>query len=132
MIAGWAYKYVGLPYRDACWGPDEFDCWGLLSHVYREEFGLDVTRDMTMYDSRIGKIKRLVRYVQYWTPVKKPEIGDAILFLIQGRSPHCGVYVGDHKMLHSVEGISSCIQKFDVPRWKSRFEGYYRYNSRTS
>lgn len=132
MIAEWARKYVGLPYKDASWGPDFYDCWGLVALVYREEFGIDITRDMTMYDSRVGKVKRLHRYVQFWESVTSPEIGDGVLCLIAGKLPHCGIYVGDNKMLHSIEDTLSCIQRLDHFQWRSRIEGYYRYSPSNS
>ncbi len=127
MIAPWAFKYIGLPYKDACWGPEFFDCWGLLSHVYKEEFEIDITQDMTMYNSRVGKVKRLAKYVSLWRPVDEPKVGDGVLFLIHGTTPHCSIYIGDGKVLHAVEGIDSCIDTISSPRWKSRLEGYYEY-----
>lgn len=128
MIPSWVRKYIGLEYKDACWGPDYYDCWGLVSLVYKEEFDIDITKDMTMYSDRVGKVKRMQKYYSQWSRVEKPEIGDGILFLIAGKLPHCGIYIGDSKMLHSIEGTSSCIQQLNNPRWKPRLEGYYRYS----
>lgn len=132
MRPDWVSKYIGLEYRDAHWGPDYYDCWGLMSLIYREQFNIDIAKDMTMYSSRLGKITRLVEYIRFWEPVKVPSIGDGVLFLIGGKLPHCGVYIGDGKVLHSIEGISSCIQDINNAKWKSRFEGYYRYSESNS
>lgn len=132
MIASWAYGYIGLEYSDACWGPDYFDCWGLLAKVYKDQFNFDVIDDMAVYKSRQDKVKRLHEYLHFWKPVDDPQEGDAILFLIHGNEPHCAVYVGEGRMLHIVEGISACIQRIDDIKWKSRFEGYYRYSSSSS
>ena len=132
MIATWARKYIGLPYQDAAWGPDYYDCWGILALVYRKEFDIDIIDDMVMYSSRIDKVKRLQKYIRFWKPVDNPEIGDGVLCLIAGKLPHCGIYVGDKKMLHSIENTSSCIQRLDHIQWRSRIEGYYRYSPSNS
>lgn len=127
MIVAWAFDYIGLPYKEGSWGPDEFDCWGLLAHVYKNEFKIDLLEHMLAYDGVKDKVSRMSEHIGEWTPVEIPVAGDGVLFLVQGRMPHCGIYVGDGTVLHSVDGIASCIQKIDVPKWKSRFEGYYRY-----
>lgn len=132
MIPGWVSNYIGLEYRDAHWGPDYFDCWGLIAHVYKNEFDIDIINDMTMYNSRVSKIRRMHKYWHNWISVDKPKVGDGILFLIGGKSPHCGIYIGNGTMLHSIENVSSCIQRIDNPTWKPRLEGYYRYSSGSS
>jgi cell wall-associated NlpC family hydrolase len=132
MIVNWAYRYVGLEYEEGSWGPDKYDCWGLVALIYREILDLDIIGNMEEYHDKHDKLSRFSKYISSWEPVKEPEIGDGILFLIGGKVPHCGVYVGDNKMLHSVDGLSSCIQDINHVKWKSRFEGYYRYSKNTS
>jgi len=132
MIANWAKNYIGIPYKEACWGPEYYDCWGLIVLIYKNEFDIDIHKNMIMYVDKRDKVDRLLEYVSSWTNIDKPEIGDGILFLIASKLPHCGVYIGDNKMLHTIDGISSCIQRIDNHRWKSRFEGYYRYSQSNS
>lgn len=132
MIATWVGRYIGLPYKDACWGPEYYDCWGLIVLIYKNEFGIDIHSDMTMYTDKTSKVERLLKYISLWEHINKPKIGDGILFLVANRLPHCGIYIGDNKMIHTIRGISSCIQEVSNPRWKSRFEGYYRYSHSNS
>lgn len=132
MNVDWVYKYIGLKYKDASWGPEYYDCWGLMALVYRDEFGIDIVEDITLYSSRMGKIERYEKYKSRWLRVDEPEIGDGILFLIGGKVPHCGIYIGNNRMLHSIEGVMSCIQRINDTKWKSRFEGYYTYRKRNS
>jgi cell wall-associated NlpC family hydrolase len=132
MIADWAYRYVGLDYAEGAWGPDRYDCWGLLALIYRDLYNVDVIDLVDCYHTDRDKIHLLPRVLRCWEPVEEPRVGDGILFLIGGRVPHCGVYVGDSKMVHSVRGPSSCIQSIQDNKWKSRFEGYYRYVQSTS
>jgi len=132
LIADWAGKYIGLPYKDACWGPDYYDCWGLITLIYEKEFDIRVHENMTMYSDKVGKVERMLKYISSWIPIDEPIIGDGMLFLVANRLPHCGIYVGDNRMIHTISGVSSCIQRVDNPRWKSRFEGYYRYRQSNS
>ena len=132
MIVNWAYNYVGLEYGEGEWGPDRYDCWGLLALIYKEIYDVDLIDLVDRYHTDRDKISLLPKVLGSWEPVGEPEIGDGILFLIAGRVPHCGVYVGNGFMIHSVDGPSSCIQRINTAKWKSRFEGYYRYVSRIS
>lgn len=34
----WAYSYIGLPWTPDGFGPDRFNCWGLVCHVLRTHF----------------------------------------------------------------------------------------------
>ena len=132
MTPDWVSKYIGLEYGDACWGPTHFDCWGLIAHVYKQELDIDLLTDMPKYGDRRSKVRRLHKHLHKWLKTTTPEIGDGILFLIGGKLPHCGIYIGNGMMLHSIEGVSSCIQRLDDAKWKPRLEGYYRYSSGSS
>ena len=131
-MINWVRKYIGLTYKDASWGPEYYDCWGLLALVYKDEFDIDIIKDMTLYSSKVGKIQRFKEYKSRWIEISNPEIGDVILFLIGGQIPHCGIYIGNNTMLHTIDGAMSCIQRVDNIRWKSRFNGYYKYRNSNS
>lgn len=132
MIAPWAFGYVGLPYEEGSWGPDTFDCWGLMAEVYRNVFCIDLLSSMQSYDRPGEKILRLQEHVSAWNRVDKPRIGDGALFLVNKREPHCGIYVGDGRILHSIKNVSSCIQEISAPKWKPRLDGFYRHSSSNS
>jgi len=131
MTPEWVRKYIGLEYEDTCRGPTKFDCWGLVVWVYKHEFGMDVGEDI-VYDSKLAKIKQFRDNFSSWTKVENPIEGDGTMFLLSGKIPHCGIYIGDGKMLHIDEGLMSCIQRMNDIKWKSRFEGYYRYSNSNS
>lgn len=130
MIASWAAKYIGLDFADASMGPTKFDCWGLLAWIYRHEFNIDLKAEMT-YSTKQEKVDEFLRKRIHWNKVEDPEIGDAVLFLTNGTVPHCGIYIGEGKMIHTFYGAMSCIQDIFCLKWKSRFDGYYRYSPGT-
>ena len=130
MIVDWARKYIGLDYKLGAIGPDKFDCWGLVVWIYRNEFDLDIN-DGIFYLTKEDRVEQLRQHIGSWIKIDDPIPGDCILILIGGKLPHCGVYVGDNKMIHTIDGMMSSIENVKSPRWKSRFDGYYRYSENT-
>ena len=78
-------KYIGLVFEDRGRGPNGYDCWGLLSLIYKEEFGvnlpsyLDNYKDTKDSDS-IGTLMRQER--DNWKAIKTPWeiLGDVVGF----------------------------------------------------
>lgn len=95
--------YIGLPYEHGAYGPDSFNCWGLLSFVERRHFGvimplvdLDDANDCTsMFRGKLSSGE--------WRYAEEPGDGDAAL-LRGGTAPHVGIYVNGG-VLHAMEGI---------------------------
>lgn len=134
MIASWASNYVGLPYEESSWGPDKFDCWGLIAHIYKKEFDIDLCEEMqlSMYEDKSERIVKINEHISEWDKVYNPEPSDGMLFLIGHKLPHCGLYIGEGRMIHSINHVSSCIQRINNIKWNSRLEGYYRYRQNIS
>lgn len=135
MIASWANKYIGIPFR---WrGADRtgVDCYGLVRMVYRDEFHVAIpSLDDEEADSfirpqgRAGLIDS-ERSRGYWRHVDEGDLehGDVVLLRLQGFPAHLGLYVGHGKMLHADERGASCIERTDSPLWRNRIMGYFRY-----
>ena len=112
-----AEKYIGFPY---VWGGSSpatsFDCSGFLSWVVNHS-GWNVGRlgAQGLYD--------------YCTPVSPSQArpGDLVFFVgtydTSGVS-HCGLYVGNHVMLHCGDPIS--YTSIDSSYWQSHFFSYGR------
>lgn len=126
MIVDWAGKYIGLEYELGSKGPRTFDCWGLMVWIYKQEFNLDIGEGV-FYLTKQDRAIQLEQHLSKWTKVNQPSMGDGILFTIGGKIPHCGLYIGDNLMLHTVDERLSCIERVTSPKWKSRLEGYYHY-----
>lgn len=95
-------RYVGLPY-------EQYDCWGLVRHVYREELGVELPHDPLA-----------ARRLMIETPLPAP-LDVALLRSRTGR--HVALVVDRNRVLHSNEGTNACIARLD-----SRcVTGYFRY-----
>ena len=51
MIPAWAGRYVGLAFRDHGRDREGVDCWGLLSLVMREQYGVELPSYADRYAS---------------------------------------------------------------------------------
>lgn len=80
-IVDFAYQFLGAPYVWGAVGPEEFDCSGLTSYVYRHAAGIEITR--TTYTQ-----------INVGTPVSYSEMqpGDLVFTY---ENEHVGIYVGD-------------------------------------
>lgn len=81
-----AAKHYGKAYRYGATGPNNFDCSGFTSYVYRQ---LGKTIPRTSRDQA-----RALRRV----PVGQKQIGDLIFTYTSGRVTHVGIYAGNNKM----------------------------------
>lgn len=81
-----AYKYLGTPYVWGATGPENFDCSGFTSYVYRHAAGIDISRT-TYTQINVGQ------------PVSRDQLqpGD----LVFPNTGHVGIYVGNGQMIHA-------------------------------
>ena len=110
-----AQKYIGYPY---VWGGSSpatsFDCSGYLSWVINRS-GWNVGRQTAQ------------GLYNLCTPVSSPRPGDLVFFKgtynTSGVS-HCGIYVGDGRMLHCGDPIG--YANLNTSYWQSHFYAYGR------
>ena len=110
-----AQKYIGYPY---VWGGSSpatsFDCSGYLSWVINHS-GWNVGRQTAQ------------GLYNLCTPVSSPRPGDLVFFKgtynTSGVS-HCGIYVGDGRMLHCGDPIG--YANLNTSYWQSHFYAYGR------
>lgn len=102
----WCTKYIGLPYQNGGQGPKAFDCWALVRHVQREQFGLDLPAiyvDGTN-QTAVGLTFELHEERKRWIAVDDPKEGDCVL-VHKGRiADHVGIWL-EHAggvMLHAL------------------------------
>lgn len=75
-----AYGCLGLPYEWGAYGPNSFDCSGLVSYAVTGSYG------------RLGSTYTFMGYPQ----VSDPQPGD-----IAVNWNHCGIYIGNGQMIHA-------------------------------
>lgn len=123
-------RYIGAPFAEKGRGP-AYDCWGLVHAIYREQLGIDVPsyddRYFRTLDKNIPGI--LTAESKKWTRVRWAQPGDVVLFRIKGRVRHVGIVTAPGRMIHTLAGCETCIERYDTPLWRPRIDGFYRYNT---
>lgn len=98
--------FIGLPYEEGSFGPDSFNCWGLLYFVQRNYFKVsmpsapigDSEACKTMFESQLQS--------GAWASITSPTHGCGAL-MRGGESPHVGIYldIDAGGILHAMEGV---------------------------
>lgn len=137
MIASWAGKYVGIPWRVHGRDRDGIDCWGLVCLVYREVLGLEVPSFAGDYEGTTPQDAEHIAelFAQRWPlpefraldPDELPAAGDVVLFRLYGLPCHVGIYVGEQSILHVRSGVDACVERIDGPTWRPRVVGLFRH-----
>ncbi|HKW36625.1 MAG TPA: C40 family peptidase [Burkholderiales bacterium] len=113
-----ALATAGVPYRRGGESPETgFDCSGLVAHVYREAFGVELPHN-ALAQSRIGKHVTLGGL----------EAGDLVFYNTERRPySHVGIYLGDHRFIHAPKpGAAVRIEDMRTAYWSRRFDGARR------
>ena len=110
-----AEKYIGYPYM---WGGSSpatsFDCSGYVSWVINHS------------GWNVGRLGAQGLY-NICTPTSNPQPGDLVFFKGTYDTPgvsHCGIYVGDGRMLHCGDPIG--YANLNTSYWQSHFYAYGR------
>ncbi len=109
---------IGVPYRLGGNSYDAgFDCSGFVRAVYNQTLGLTLPRQAAQQAAATHLIER-----EHLRP------GDLVFFNTLQRSySHVGIYVGDHKFIHSPRpGAAVRIEDMRVNYWSRRFDGARR------
>jgi len=107
-IVHWAVKYIGLPYEPGGRGPDKYDCWGLVRHVYRNEFCMDLPDLPGIVFTSAKSQTRVIEagIDQEWVSILKPFDGCGVAMGQKEYMHHVGVYIDADggKILHANSG----------------------------
>lgn len=109
---------LGVDYRNGGASPETgFDCSGLVAHIYREAWGIQLPRD-TRAQSRAG------------VPVSLAELqaGDLLFYDTLNRPySHVGIYLGDGRFVHAPKtGARVRVESLKAAYWAGRFNGARR------
>ena len=128
----WTDQFVGIPYG-------QFNCWALVRHVLREQFGVTVPSYDGDYadEEEAAEIADLIyRERSHWIVIghglserQRFRAGDVIhTYLLRPREPsHVGVIVDAERMLHTRAKTGSIIEHYTKPFWSRRVVGVYRH-----
>lgn len=109
---------IGVPYRRGGNSYDAgFDCSGFVRAVYQQTLGLLLPRQAAQQAASTRQIGR-----------EDLQPGDLVFFNTLRRAySHVGIYVGDHKFIHSPRpGAAVRIEDMRVAYWHRRYDGARR------
>lgn len=109
---------LGVPYRRGGNTYDSgFDCSGFVRAVVGQTLGLMLPRNAAQQAAATHEIER-----------QELQPGDLVFFNTLRRTySHVGIYVGDHKFIHSPKpGAAVRIEDMRVSYWDRRFDGARR------
>lgn len=109
---------LGIDYRPGGQSPASgFDCSGLVAHVFREAFGIDLPHN-TRAQSERGQAVSLA----------EAQAGDLLFYNTQNSpSSHVGIYLGDGRFVHAPKaGARVRVEQLESPYWRNRFNGVRR------
>jgi cell wall-associated NlpC family hydrolase len=110
------------------WQPPR-GCWELARQVYWDLKG----ERLDDYASAEATPERLAELIDAevcaWTPVRREQALDLILFRIAGHAMHIGIITEPGYFLHAQSGEASRIERYQSPKWARRIEGIYRHGA---
>jgi len=136
-------SYIGIPYKHLGRDKKGVDCYGIVVMIYKDKLGVELP-DVHLYDFGEDacnymtafytdkKYDHVLGFSQLWTPVTELERYDIMLFTAYEQIPaptHSGVYLGEGKFIHCMQGLPVTISRFEK-QWKSMFHSAYRYKER--
>ena len=127
MMPAWSRKYVGIPYKAHGRGMEGVDCYGLLKLVFQSEFGIEIP-DYLYAENFTADAFSGGMNDSCWEQLVagREQLGDVVLMMVKGKPFHVGMILEPVRMLHVLRtGLSSCIERYDSPRWSNRVAGFY-------
>lgn len=128
----WWNDYIGKEFKEKGRGPDYFDCWGLVRHVYLYHFsgGPVLPSYDECYKSTQDKdiLASLIKeQSQQWKYVHEPKEFDIVVLKIVGLPFHVGIVTKQGYMLHCLENVNTVHEKYTSMRWANKIAGFYRH-----
>tara|TARA_R110000737_G_scaffold344195_1_gene371077 strand:- start:350 stop:757 length:408 start_codon:yes stop_codon:yes gene_type:complete len=113
-MAHWATDFLGKSWEAGARGPETFDCFGLLSEVYRIYF-CEILPVYPFNPQDVVGISRTILTESRgndWTAVNKPQEFDAVGMGKKNSIHHVGIWTNADggKIVHASDGKSVMIQ----------------------
>jgi len=88
----WAAPLIGVPWAPRAAGPQAFDCWGLVRHVFSTRHAIDLPMLAVGESDNAPAIVQVVQ-ASGWRPVQAPAQADDVLLMRGPAGRHVGVFV---------------------------------------
>lgn len=125
-------RFIGVPFADKEPSFDGANCYGLVRLFYREHLGIDIP-DLRVHSDHSNRVwaTYLKEISERWDRVEEPQFGDVVAMAQDISHPrivqHVGVYIGDGKVLHTLNKINSHIVSLESVAYSVK--GYHRWRS---
>lgn len=136
QVDHWAMQYIDLPWVFGATGPDAYDCFGLVRHIQKQHFGIDMWPEMLQPTwSLTRQLIENSEQRKQWTQVKVPVDGNVALMARNRHPVHIGVVVKAGNVLgivHCMQGAGVVFQNLQALRatgWGGLT--YYRHHTCT-
>lgn len=124
--------FIGIPYVNRGSSFQGCDCWGLVWLYHVEVLKKLIPRYDGYENSESPTIGEYIsdRWNQ-WEPVEpdQKQHGDVLALRVGRHAVHCGIYLGDGRMLHVLEGRMSCLERVNIGFWKNAIVRVGRWKS---
>jgi cell wall-associated NlpC family hydrolase len=131
-----ATQYIGIRWKLLGRTTKGFECWGLVMHVLKEHFDLDVgtvaADGRRAMETGRAFLKMMPEakgsLMAAWERVEHPAEGDIVVMCNRNEVPgHCGIYIeaDGGGVLHCAEKAGVVIQKVAAIEWP--VIKFYRY-----
>jgi cell wall-associated NlpC family hydrolase len=130
-------KYIGIPFKSGGRDFSGIDCYGLIVLIYKEE------KDISLWDCSNYTVDdcskdnlMLSNYHRNWDALDEKDLQelDILLFTTNPDLPdiptHIALYIGENKMIHCIQEVSTYICKFKGGPMERFFHSAYRYKGR--
>lgn len=123
-------EFVGIPFSDNEPSFQGCNCYGLVRLFYREHLGIEIP-DLRVHFDHSNRVwaTYLKEIGENWVTVKEPEAFDVVAMAQDVAHPrivqHVGIYLGDGKVLHTLNKIDSHIVSLESVKHSVR--GYHRW-----
>lgn len=122
-------RYLKIPFKSHGRDFTGCDCYGLIRLILKEEYGKDIpdfwdythAHDVAAVSELILKNKPAVVSRKIETPID----GCVVTFKHSGKVCHVGLYVGDGRVIHMLNGANVACSKLKMIEKIYKVEGFY-------
>jgi cell wall-associated NlpC family hydrolase len=116
---------IGKEFKDGGRGPEQFDCWGLVSEVFYR-FGIEIPDYKISCEAKSEINGQINAERKKWERCTGELPVPALVVVMEnGICNHTGVYIGNGQFIHAREHSGVAIESLDNIVWKKRIEGVY-------
>lgn len=122
-------SYIGIPFVNRGRSRYGLDCWGLVSLLLKDQYGI-IVPDLLEYEDALDRIQTS-SVIDRHTPlvagekVDKPIEGSVVVLSTGGLSAHVGLIIGDNMMIHTTKETGVLVEPLNSPRIQKRIQGFY-------